>query len=186
MHLGEVLNCTVKRGVFSVSGDVLTLPETVRCTAILRCFATKGISTGYKTFSAAKEAPTSGNVGINPVGNPRFASSDGVTEAQLIWVAQEGPIFEDIVPISSNLGTFLNGRYAGIPLQVVSLTGTLKAEMAIVERGTIPTTGQVSLSTDARSIVFAAADAVSLARIRYSDFPIQNSSYLFETTKLGI
>lgn len=42
------------------------------------------------------------------------------------------------------------------------------------------------MSVDGRSIAFAAADAVTLARVRYANFPEQNASYLFETVKVGI
>ena len=105
-------------------------------------------------------------------GNIVFAAADAVTTAEVTYVPVEGDIIEDaIVTVATNVGTLLSSRAAVVLLEIEALAGTSVGAKTPVARGTTPSAGQAAINDAGTGVVFAAADAVTSARIKYVATP---------------
>jgi hypothetical protein len=152
----------------TLTTNVLILPELARAAAIVSAYVTAGATPGAKTPVLA--APAAGQVGINGVGNIAFFAGEG-TAAEVTYIAEEGPVIEEVVPVAANVGTLLQGRAARILLSADALVGTTLGPKAIQLRAGAVAAAQASLNAAGTGVTFAGADAVTSARIRYIATP---------------
>lgn len=174
-EVGNLLNLTPKSVKLTVASNIGVLPNHAKCAAILRCFVTAGTATGYFTPTNLA-TPTTTLVGVNPKGDILFAAADAVTAAELIYVSHEGEVVEEVISVASNSGTLLGGKEAMQLLEVTSTVGTLTGAFTPTTRGATPTTGLAALSVTGKAVVFAAADAVTQARVKYVRFLPEGAS----------
>lgn len=179
-QLGTLLGLTPKLIYSAVATNTLVLPDDAKCAAILRCYVTAGTTTGYMTPTNLA-TPTTGLVGISATGNILFAAADAVTAAQVIYVSHEGVVREEIVSVATNVGTLLGSRQSMLLLEAESLAGTLTGDFTVTARAATPTTGLAALGLTGKTVVFAAADAVTSARIKYVEFPVSGVSALLKS-----
>lgn len=168
-RLGSVLKLSPAFVRGAVASNVLALPEGRRAVAILYAYAVAGTVTGQLT-PVVGPAPATTEVGITDDGQIAFQATDAVTEAEVVYVSAEGEIFEEVIPIATNVGTPLASRKGLILLEAEALVGTVTGVAAVEARGTTPGTGEAAL-TDEGDVEFAAADAVTSARVKYVAAP---------------
>lgn len=159
----------------AVAGDLLTMPDTAKCAAILGVYA-QGTAPGYKTVLATNLAPAITECAPTAGGDILFNGTDAITFAEVQYLAYEGSAITDLLldignPVA-NQGVLLGLRSASVILSCQVLTGTGVGAKAIILRGsTTPSAGNVAISEDGKSIIFAAADAALTATVTYIAAP---------------
>lgn len=160
------------RVVVVAGTGVGALPEDAKAAAILRCYVAAGGVTGYFTPVPGDAAPLTTEVAVGPTGDLRFLAADAVTEAEVLYIAEEGPIVEDVVTVAASAAVLPLGRHAKRLLEVEVLTGVIPGAKTIDTRGSAAGAGEATLDVDGDSIDFNAADVVAgTARVRYIAFP---------------
>lgn len=154
-----------------VTGNVLVLPESAKARAVTACYVSAGTETGEFSPVAKGTTPATGEVSINSAGNIQFLAADAVSEAEVHYIPVEGAIREVELGVASNVATLPGGTGAVQLLEVESLAGTLTGTLAIAGRAATPTTGQAASDLAGTGVAFAAADAVTRARIKYVETP---------------
>lgn len=173
-RLGEGLNVLPRTVRLAVSTNVMTLPETARCARILRGYKTVATTPGEVTPLLSNASPSSaGDAAPNAIGNILFLAGDAVTQAEIVYVPYEGEVVEDIIAVSSNLGTLLGGRAAQLLLEAEALAGTVTGAKTIDARNTTtPATTHATLLANGTQVRFnASTDGVTQARVRYIALP---------------
>lgn len=161
----------------AVATGILTLPENARAAAILSAFATAGTTLGPKNIvvpaATASGVPATTNVTISPTGHISFnVATDALTAAEVLYIPEEGEIFEEIVPVVSNAATPLAGRNVKRLLEATLLAGTVTGTGIVDQRGfTVATTLHVAASATGAAVNFLSGDAVTSARIKYIATP---------------
>jgi hypothetical protein len=170
IRMGEALALVPRtfRGV--TVADILVLPETAKCAAVLSAFG-QGTVPGYKGGVAPGVAPATLFCAPNAAGNVLFnAGTDEITDAEVSYLAYEGPIVEDfmVVDTGTDIATFLGGRAAAVLLDVEALTGAVTGAVTPAVRATSPATTLAAITEDGLGVLFnAATDAVLTCRVRY-------------------
>lgn len=159
------------RGV--VTSHKLTLPEDGKAALLLAAYG-MGTTSGWKTVLAfgSNAAPATTEVRVDGAGDILFAAADAITAALVRYIPVEGEVWEDVIDIAANVGTFLGSRRAQMILSATRLVGTATGVSTPVHRPATPTAGQVAISaTDDSQVAFPAADAVTRATVRYLAIP---------------
>lgn len=152
-------------GVMAVANTVV-LPETAKAARVLDAYSRAGAVTGRFT-PVVDPTPLTAQAGINANGDIVFLPADAVTDSEVQYAPVEGPVIEDLIDVAANVGTLLQGRAASIILEVESLVGGATGVFTAVDRGTTPVAGEAAIQDVPTAIEFAAADAVTRARVRY-------------------
>lgn len=148
------------------------LPELAKAAQILRCYVSAGGVTGYFTPLKGDATPATTQVAISPTGDLLFLAADAVTEAEVVYVGDEGEIFEDVLVVAGSNATLPLGRRAVRLLSAEVLTGLVLGAKAIDDRGTAAGAGEATLSVTGAIAQFNATDVVAgTARVRYIAFP---------------
>lgn len=162
----------------TVVGNVLVLPELEKAAVILAAYGwgtTSGPKTPLAPFSLAAVATT--ECSITGAGDINFFGTDAITEAWAMYIPYQGlKVFEEELTVASDAALLPSGRKAQVLLSAVSLTGTLLGALTPRKRALAqPSTGLASIGGTATvgsdKIWFAAADAVTKARVRYLAVP---------------
>lgn len=171
--LGSALGIIPRFAQGATAADILVLPEGAKAAAILSVYARAGGATGYLAVAARDTTPAIGNAAINPDGDIEFAAADAITDAEVVYMPQEGEIFdEQVLVTAAGVGTLLQGRGAIQVLAAELLTagGGTPGVKDVIARGTAaPGAGNASLSDDGLSVQFDAVEAGTggTAQIRY-------------------
>lgn len=171
VRMGDVLALGPRSVVGAVSGDVLTLPEGAKAVRLLKGYARAGTATGYLEPIADDDTLAAGEIQITPTGDVAFFATDAVTEAEVTYLTQEGEVVEQVLPVSSDLAALAQGAEGVILLEAEALAGSATGTATVVARGTTPSPGEAALTDDGASVEFAAADAVTSARVKVVCFP---------------
>ena len=167
LPLGEALAFAPRTVRGAVVGDALVLAENAKAAVILQCFVAAGGVTGRFTPVSEDDTPATTQCGISAGGDVVFLAADAVTVAEVTYVPLEGTVFEDLVTVAADIGTLLQGRRAAVLLRAEALTGGAVGVEAIVLRGATPGAGEAAVTLLGTGVEFAAADAVTSARVRY-------------------
>lgn len=176
LPMGRALSLVPRTYRGAVAGHILTLPESAKARVLLAAYSVAGTLTGELTPLQRGTAVATTEAAPNASGNILFAAADAVTEAEVVYLAYEGEEVEDLLVVSGDVGTLLNGRAAAVLLEVTSLAGTLTGALTPTTRGATPTTGLAAIQDDPHAIEFAAADAVTSATVRYIAQPGEGDS----------
>lgn len=158
------------------ANDSIILDERAKAAQVIRAYASAPAGVDYLTPVLPEGAVAAGQVVVTPTGDILFAAADNVTQAEVLYVAVEGEVFEDVVVVDAggtDAGLFAQGRHGVVLLEAEILAPVGVAGAAAVQaRGTAaPAAGQAALLTDGTGVQFAAADAVTSARLRYIATP---------------
>lgn len=168
-NLGSMLGLVARTIRAAVSSHKIVLPDDAKAVAVVAAFSTAGVLTG--ALSPTFGAVTTGLVGVNNTGDILFATADAVTSADVVYLAMEGQVFEDYVPVVANSAAPLADRNISRLLEAESLTGTLTGALTVIARGGTVATGQAAASLTGAAVSFFAANAVTTARIKYIAMP---------------
>ena len=170
LRMGEAMAVGARTVRGAVVGDVLVLPETAKAMAILGVYAVAGTVTGRFTAAAPDSTPATTQAAVDPAGNIEFAAADAVTIAEVVYIAHEGGIYEDLIDVDAGgteQGSLQGLRGAAMIISVEATAGTATGAKTVAGRGTTPGAGAAAIADDPTLIEFAAADAVTQARVRY-------------------
>lgn len=170
LQMGEAMALVPRTFRGAVVANVLVLPETAKCAAVLQAFASAGTAEGQKVPDVAGVVPAAGEAAPNAAGDIVFNGTDAVTEAEVVYLAFEGAIVEDllVVDTGTDIATFLAGRAAAVIISAEALTGTVAGAKTPAPRGGAAATTLCALTDDGLGVLFnAGTDAVLTARVRY-------------------
>lgn len=180
LPLGDAIAIITRSVRAPVVSNKVTLPSTGKAKAILSAYGIGGTS-GYLTPLAVGSAatPSTGQISIDAQGNLVTASADALTAVLIEYLPVEGKVFTEQVVVASNVATLLGGRRAALLLSVNADAGTSAGAKTPVKRPATPTAGQAAIGgADDSTVVFASADAVTLATISYLAVPGQGLTQL--------
>jgi hypothetical protein len=184
-QLGTLLTTLPKvyAGAVSTVTDQIALPDNAKALCILRCFVTAGGAPGF--FAAVTGTPAATQCGISPTGDIAFNAADNVTAAEVVYLTQEGEVFEETITVAANVGTFLGTRSSALILSCTATVGGSTGAKTVVARNTVPGAGNCALSPNGLGVTFAAADAVTQCTVRYVSFPNASAASALKTATLG-
>lgn len=173
LRLGNALGLVPRFIRAATVAHIIVLPEAAKAVRVLDCWVTAGTVNGQFSPSYDPDGvPATTTCTVNPAGNLAFLAADAVTEAEVVYLAREGTVFEDVVAVVSNSGAFLQSRKGVQLLEVEALVGTTVGVKALTAvRGATPGAGIAALNLLGTAVVFAAADAVTRARVKYIATP---------------
>ena len=159
----------IRGAVGTVTAHVLTLPEGRKAVKVLRCYALGGTS-GFCTPIAdgSNAVPATTQVKVRATGDLEFAAADAITAAYVTYLSTDGEVIEETVDVASDLATLLSGRRCAVLIEAEALAGTATGDFTPIFAPSTPATLQAAINgDDDQKIEFAAADAVTSARIKY-------------------
>lgn len=168
IKLGKALGVLPAFVKGAVASNIMVLAEGQKAQTGLRAYVTAGTVTGVMTFVTGTPATT--QFTVNKDGNIQFFATDAVTAAEVDYIPIEGDIIEEEVVVSSNVATLQNGRTARLILSATATAGTSTGAKTTAARAATPSAGQVAVGLTG-TIVFASADAVTRAVVRYIAAP---------------
>lgn len=145
------------------------LPEAAKASAILTAFATTG-TPGFLTV--VNGTPAAGEIAVSPTGDIALNIADSITNVELVYMPQEGAIFEDLVDVAASVSTLLQSRGGVILLEAEVLTGVIPGVKAVIARASAATASSASLDAAGTGITWDITDVVvGTARIKYYATP---------------
>jgi len=169
-RLGSAVALVPRRIRAAVVANTLALPDNAKAEAILNGFVVAGGTTGPVT-PVLGAAPATTEVGISLTGDIVFQATDAVTEAEVVYLAQEGDVVEEMLVVAADSASLASGRKAIRLLEAESLEGTTVGALAVEARGAAPGAGEASQDLDGAVVSFNAGDAVTRARVKYIALP---------------
>jgi hypothetical protein len=149
--------------------DAIVLPAHARASAVLRATVRAGGVTGELTPQAFGTTPTTGQIAVAPNGNIVVVATDAITDMDVVYVPERGDVIETVFPVVSHsitLPTSITTRGVVLLAEVEALEGTSTGAKKILVPGGSPSAGQAALGIAKGTVVFAAADAVTRARVQ--------------------
>lgn len=155
----------------TVTANVLSLADGVKCARVLRAFAVAGTATGEKTPDIVGAAPAAGEAAPTNDGDIAFNGTDAVTEAEVLYEPFLGTVYEETLAVAANSAALPSNRQALCLLEAEVLAGTDPGAKTVVARGAAPADNQAGLALDGASVAFAGADGATSARLKYVAAP---------------
>ncbi len=169
-RLGDFLARVARTIRVAVVSNTIVLPETAKAEQVLNCYVTAGTVSGR--FSPVSDStPATTQVSTDPKGDIVFLNTDAVTEAEVTYLPFEGQVVEETVPVASNLAAPSAGRRILCALRAEALAGTSVGVKTLQDRAATPTAGQAAQNKLGTGVLFAVADAVTSAKIKYIATP---------------
>lgn len=150
----------------AVASDILVLPENAKAAQVLRCWAAG--PDAYLLPVAQESTPGAGEVAVAPNGDLIFAAADSVTAAEVVYVAMEGEVFEETLPVAASALEFPQGRTASVLLECEVITGVVPGTETVIARAGTPAATEAALTADGSGVAFNVADVIAgTARVKY-------------------
>lgn len=163
---GQAFALVPRHVVVTVSGNVATLPEGAKAAAIVTGFRSAGTALGVLTPMPEGTTLAAGECAVNATGDVAFFAADAVTEAELVYIAVEGEIFEDDLTVATNVGALPSGRRAAVLLSATDTTSGASTALTVLGRSdTNPGATEARISGNGTDMRFGGA--VTSARVRY-------------------
>ncbi len=174
LDAGTAFNLIPKFIKAAVVSNIMVLPEDAKAAVVLGAFRTVGTVTGAATPILTSATLATNQVKANALGNIEFFGTDAVTEAEVYYYTYDGIVEERSIDVVPGTGVGLLGTgIASAQLISASVTaGTLLGAKTVLARtSTAPATTNVVLNLPGTAVIFAIADAVTKALVRYVRLP---------------
>lgn len=170
--LGDALALSTATLASAVASDTIVLPDTAKAMQVISCFVTAGGATGFFAPALLGVAPAAGEVGVSPAGDVVFNAADAVTAAEVTYLAIEGEVFSETLPVAGSLALIPQSKTARALLACDLTVGIAPGVKTVVLRGSAPAAGEAAISADGIQIDFNAADVVAgSCVVTYVAFP---------------
>lgn len=151
--------------------DALALPDGQKAAVILRAYARTGTAgAGPLAIAAADATPLTGEIAVAPNGNIVTLAADALTDVDVIYEPHRGDVIESVFPAAADVITLpasVTGRKVVAALEVEAVEGTATGNKIVLTPGAgAPAAGQTRLNVAKTTVTFAAADAVTRARVK--------------------
>jgi hypothetical protein len=171
------------------SAYCITLPDDAKAHSLFRVYARAGTATvGYLTVDnpdsvAANTAPITKHVNITATGDIIFFGADAWTSVDVLYLPEKYDVVEVTLPVVTNaiLLPATQGEALFI-LEAQALVGTTIGSKIVDPPGTAVATGHAALDLGKLNVEFAAADAVTSARVKYAVAASIDINAFLETT----
>lgn len=151
--------------------ETIVLADDARATAILRAQSRAGTVTGTLTPVAPGTTPGTGEISVQPDGNIMVLAADAITSIDVTYAPERGDVVElPEYPVVSDVLT-LPARFTTpgvvLLLEAEATEGTLTGDFRILTpAASAPASGACKLNVAKTTVTFAAADAVTKARLK--------------------
>jgi hypothetical protein len=155
---------------------VLALPDGGKASQVLRATVRTnagGVAAGEYTPDAyANATPATLHVGVGPNGNITTLGTDLIADMDLIYIPERGDVIETVLPVIAASGicalpAWLTAKGIVLLLEAeVTVGGALAEKRILIPLTAAPAAGFVQLDLPKANVRFAAADAVTEARIK--------------------
>jgi hypothetical protein len=174
------VDATTNPYVLQMAVNSLTLAESAKCHTIKSVYARAGagakgaLTIDHGLYNAVNTAPAAGHCSVAPNGDLLFAAADAWTALDICYEPEKYDVVELTLPVSGAAGV------ATIPAQYTargvlflmeseSLSGALTAKLMIqAPADTLPASTFSALNLAKTEVHFAAADAVTSARVKFA------------------
>lgn len=150
--------------------DALALPDTGKASVVLRATVRAGGVTGELTPVAYGVTPGTGEIAVAPNGNVVTLAADAITDVDVEYVPERGDVVESFFPVVADVLTIpasITARHVVLLEEVEALSGTATGvKIVLVPGAGAPAAGQARLNVAKSTVSFAAADAVTRARVK--------------------
>lgn len=133
---------------------------------IHRAYARAGAVTGELVVVAYGTTPASGQIAVAPNGSIVTLLTNALTDLDVVFTPERGDVLEFVLPVLSNSLSLAGVTGASTLLSVTALAGVSLGSKVVLIPGAAPAAGQTSLNVAKTAVAFAAADAVTRARVR--------------------
>jgi hypothetical protein len=165
--------------------DVLQLPDGGKASSIVRATVRAGGVTGELTPAAFGATPTTGQIAVAPNGNIVTLGTDAITDLDIQYLPERGDVIESVFPVVSNaiaLPTSLTSRGVVLLLEAESVDPTAIGRLIVLVPAASVAAGRAALNVAKTSVVFAAADAVTRARVKLLVLAAEDLCTVLEST----
>jgi len=154
----------------------LVLPDDAKAHNIHRAYArTATAGQGELAVVAYGTTPATGQIAVGPNGDIVTLAADAITSVDVVYQPEKQDIQETTLAVAANVLT-LPSQFTGQGvinlLEVEATIGTSVGKKIVLVPGAgAPAAGQARLNLDKSTVTFAAADAVTQARVKFSTVP---------------
>lgn len=152
--------------------QAVVLADDAKAATVLRAYSRAGTVTGELTPVAYGATPTTGQVAVAPNGDIVVLAADAITSLDLTYQADKYDLAEITLPVATHVLTLTAAlQAAGVValLEAEALVGTSTGKKIVLVPGAgAPSAGQARLNVAKTTVTFAAADAVTSARVKVS------------------
>ena len=156
--------------------DALVLPANAKAAAIIRATSRAGAA-GELTPQAFGTTPAATQIAVSPCGDIVTLAADAVTDLDVVYIPERMDVIEAVFPVAVNVLTLpasIQTRGVVLAVEVEALTagaGATGPKIILVPGAGAPAAGQCRLNLAKTTITFAAADAVTRARVKLGLVP---------------
>lgn len=150
----------------------LQQPDWARASSIVRATVRAGGVTGELTPVAYGATPATTQIAVGPNGEIVVLAADAITDMDVTYIPERGDVLNAVFPAVAHVITLPTGaawfaRGVVLLLEVEALVGTATGKKIVLVPGAgAPAAGQARLNVAKSTITFAAADAVTRARVK--------------------
>ncbi len=145
----------------------IALPASGKASVVLRAYARAGTVTGALTPVVGDPATTQIGVGAN--GDILTLAADAITDLDVVFVPERADVIEVTLPVAANVLTIpaaIVSKGVVLLADVNALAGTATGRKIVLAPGAgAPAAGQARLNVAKSTVTFAAADAVTSAKV---------------------
>lgn len=150
--------------------DAIELPAHAKANVILRATVRAGGVTGELTPQAFGTTPATTQIAVAPNGNIVVLGTDAITDMDVVYLPERGDVIDTVFPVATNVITLpasITTRGVALLAEVEALVGTSTGDKIVLVPGAgAPAAGQARLDLAKATVTFAAADAVTRARVK--------------------
>lgn len=166
--------------------QVIVLPDDAKAAVLLRAFARTGTAgTGEMTVAARHATPTTGQIAVTPSGDIALLAADAITDVDVEYLAARYDVVELTLPVATNvlaIPAAFTDRGVLEVAEVEALDGGATGAKIILTPGGSATAGKAALNVAKTQVNFAAADAVTRARVKLLVAALADLDALLEST----
>lgn len=156
--------------------DAMGLPANQRASVIHRAYARAGGVTGPLTIVARGTTPATGEIGVAPNGDIVTLGTDAITDLDVQYLPDGGEVVETVLPVASDslaLPAAFTAKGVVLLVECEAVEGTATGKkIVLIEGAGAPAAGACRLNAARTAVAFAAADAVTRARVKVVLAPV--------------
>ena len=166
--------------------DVIQLPDDCKAGTILRAWSKAGgAGTAAQTVDAPDSVPAvAGHIAVQPTGNIGVLAADACTAIDIEFIPRRGDMLEVELPVVAGVLTLPAAMTTPGVLYLceaeATVAGAVGNKVVLVPAAGAPAAGQARLDVAKATVTFAAADAVTQARVKCLCAPTANLHTLLQ------
>lgn len=165
--------------------DVIELPAHAKANTILRATARTG-APGPLAVQAYGVTPGAGQIAVTPNGDIATLAADAITDVDVVYVPERADVIDTVFPVVANVLTLpaaITAKGVVLLAEVEALVGTATGLKIILIPGAgAPAAGQARLDLALATVTFAAADAVTRARVKLAVSAAEDLAAILEAS----